>query len=419
MAQYDCKVWRAIVAGKRLRDSGWRLCHGPGMDAADTVELRRALHALAELSLEEHRTSAVIREQLQQSGVEVLSAPTPTGALAVVRGATSERSIAFRADIDALPIRERTGLGFASTSDVMHACGHDAHTAMLLAAADELQARAHDLPCDVLLVFQPGEELAGGARQMLDAGLFDQGRLASLGCTVPTSMTGLHVAAMMPTGRLGLHDGLALSGADVLEVRVSGAGGHGAFAGQGGALIAAAEIAQRLSEVVSGMNGAGTPAACSAGLLTAGRASNVLPDTARLLGTLRTFDDAQRAEALARLQALLGDIDARAGTVSELTLGLRVPPVVNDASVTDVVRQALGQAGMETFRPPPLPPSDDISELFTQVPGVYLFLGAAPEDGSRAHHSAEFDIDEAVLPFGITVLTAAARALAHDAVTGP
>lgn len=173
------------------RDSGGRLCHGAQVGAADAVELRRELHGLAELSLQEHRTTAVIRERLVSSGVEVLSCPTPTGALAVVRGATSERSVALRADIDGLPVRERTGLPFASTGEVMHACGHDAHTGVLLAVAHDLQARAQELPCDVLLVFQPGEELAGGARQMLDSGLFDRRRLAAMGCAVPSSMTGL------------------------------------------------------------------------------------------------------------------------------------------------------------------------------------------------------------------------------------
>lgn len=387
------------------------------MGAVDAVELRRELHGLAELSLQEHRTTAVIREQLASSGVEVLACPTPTGALAVVRGATSGRSVALRADIDGLPIRERTGLAFASSAEVMHACGHDAHTAVLLAVADDLQARARELPCDVLLVFQPGEELAGGARQMLDAGLFDPQRLAAAGCAVPTSMTGMHVSAMAPTGWLGLHDGLALSGADVLTVDVRGAGGHGAFADQKGPLIAVAQLARRLGDIVSDMSAGGTPAACSAGVLSAGRASNVLPDRARLIGTLRTFDDAQRMQALARLRLLLAEVDAFAGTVSTVTLGVRVPPLANDEAVTTIVREALDAAGIESLRPAPLPPSDDIAEMFAVVPGAYLFLGAAPEDGSRAHHSAEFAIDEAVVPTGVAVLTAATLALAHEAAT--
>jgi amidohydrolase len=354
---------------------------------------------------------------LVNAGIRLLDPLLGTGVLAVIVGARPGPTVVLRADIDALPVTEATGLAFASSSvGVMHACGHDAHAAVLLEVAHRLAARRDELAGIVLLVFQPGEELAGGARLLVQAGLFDPERLRSWGCEAPVAVLGLHVTSLAPVGVVGAAPGIAMAGADVLEIRVRGDGGHGALTAAG-ALVAAATVSIRLPEAVSGLGLGDVSAVCAPGSLTAGHSANVIPDEGTVLASLRVFTDEQRRESLARLARLLTEVDRMHGTRSELIESVHVPPVRNDPAITAVVLDAAAATGARVVPVPPVTASDDISELLGRVPGCYFLVGAAHADGPvRQHHSSRFDIDERCLPVAADALTAATYAVMRQAV---
>lgn len=374
------------------------------------VDLRRDLHAHPELSFEEQRTTALVRDELSRCGIEQRPSPTPTGAVGVLEGGRPGATVLLRADIDALPVDEQTGRPFASSvPGAMHACGHDAHTAILLGVAASLSARAEDLPGRYLFVFQPAEERVSGAQAMVDGGL--------LAAEDPVAAVGLHVATLAPTGTVLTRAGLAMAGALGLGFTITGSGGHGALQPrQGNVVLAAAAIAGRLHEAVAGMGADGTDAVCSPGQIAAGSAPNVVPTQAVLWATLRWFDTSQRDEAMARLQSLMGEVEADFGVSVSMEVGFGTGPVHNDpavtASVLEAARRALPGATVADMGAP-VAASDDVSVLLDAVPGCYMMVGAAIDDGvTRLHHSPAFDIDERALRIGATALAASAVTLA-------
>jgi amidohydrolase len=372
------------------------------------VDVRRDLHAHPELSFEEHRTTLLVRDELSAAGVVLLPSPTPTGAVGLVEGGRPGATVLLRADIDALPVEEQTGLPFRSEDDgKMHACGHDAHTAILLGVAAALASCAGDLPGRYLLVFQPAEERVSGAQAMMDGGLL-QG-------LDPAAAVGLHVVSFTPTGTVAARPGIAMAGGWGLRVTVTGSGGHGALQPrQGNVVLAAAEIATRLHTAVDGMGADGTGAVCSPGRIFAGTAPNVVPTRAELFGTLRWFDPGQRDEAIRRVEALCAEVSEDFGVSSSVEVEFATGPVSNDPAVTATVLAAVHRAlpGVEVREmPAPVAASDDMSVILDAVPGCYMMVGAAPADGSGGmHHSPTFAIDEEVLSIG-------AHALASSAVT--
>ncbi len=376
------------------------------------IDLRRDIHAHPELSLEERRTTALVADELTRCGIELRPGPTETGAVGALAGGRPGATVLLRADIDALPVNEETGLPFASTVDgAMHACGHDAHTAILLGVAGALSTRAEELPGRYLFVFQPAEEQVSGARAMLDGGLLDNEAAATA--------IGLHVATLAPTGAVLARPGLAMAGAWGLSFTVSSGGGHGALQPRrGNVVLAAAAIATRLHEAVEGMGASGTDAVCSPGVIAAGTAPNVVPTRAELGATLRWFDVAQRDEAMDRLAALVREIEAdfEVATILEVTFG--TGPVRNDPSVTATVLSAAHRAlpdALVADMGAPVAASDDVSVLLDAVPGCYMMIGAAIDDGvTRLHHSPTFDIDERSLGIGAAALAASAVALADS-----
>jgi amidohydrolase len=375
------------------------------------IELRHDLHAHPELSFAEFRTTDVIRERLTALGWTLAPCPTETGAVAVLQGTRSGRKVMLRADIDALPVTEERTLDYRSfTPGVMHACGHDVHTAGLLGVADILARRRDDLAGEFTLVFQPAEEALGGAAAMIAGGLLSH--------HPPDVVLGVHVTSMAPVGVVATRPGVFMSEADSLSIEITGKGGHGAMASvDGNVVLAASALAPRVGEIVDGLIFEGTGCACSIGVLQAGTKNNVVPRRALLEGTLRTFTRDQRETALARLDALVAEIE-RAFTVSiALTLRENVPAVVNDA---DVVARVMGQASAvvgadHVITVPPVTPSDDVSEFLARVPGCYLFVGGALADGtSGMHHSPDFAVDDAALGVIAGVLSASAIELAQS-----
>ena len=374
------------------------------------VDVRRDLHAHPEPSFEERRTTGFVRDELAAHGAALLPCPTPTGAVAMLDGARPGATVLLRADIDALPVEEDTGLTFSSrTPGCMHACGHDAHTAVLLAVAAALGAAAEDLPGRYLFLFQPAEERVSGAQAMVDGGL--------LAGVDPAAVIGMHVMSSAPTGTVLTKPGLSMAGARGLRISIRSSGGHGAMQPrQGNVVLAASTVATRLHTVVEGMCFDGTDAVCSPGLIAAGTAFNVVPTSAELCATLRWFEQRDLDESMRRLTALVAEVEEDFGVSTSVSVEFGTGPVRNDPGVTTAVlaatRRALPDAAVREMEAP-VPASDDISVLLDAVPGCYLMVGAAPDDGAvRFHHSPTFTIDERALVIGATALASSAVALA-------
>lgn len=355
------------------------------------VELRHDLHAHPELAFQERRTTRVIRDRLVELGWDLAPCPTDTGAVAVLRGAKPGRRVMIRADIDGLPVTEENQISFASVNEgVMHACGHDVHTAGLLGIADLLSRRQCDLAGVYTLLFQPAEEGLGGAKAMIEGGVLT---------TSPVDVViGAHVSSLAPLGFVGTKPGVMMSEAASLSIHIRGKGGHGAMAStEGNVILAVSHLAPRLGEVVEGLSFEGTNCACSAGVINAGTAMNVVPRHAVLRGTLRTFAPEHRVEALGRLNTLMREVESMFVVNCSLDLSDVAPAVTNNVDVYEQVMKSatkvVGASGVVTI--PPFTPSDDVSEFMNRVPGCYIFIGGANDDGSSGmHHSPDFQVQD-------------------------
>jgi amidohydrolase len=379
--------------------------------SATTVELRHDLHAQPELSFQEHRTTNVITRRLLDLGFELRPCPTTSGAVARLVGAKPGKRVMVRADIDALPVQEESGVAFSSqNAGVMHACGHDVHTASLLGLAEVLAGRQAELAGEFTLLFQPAEEVIGGAKAMIDGGVLEENPV--------DFVIGAHVTSLAPVGLVATRAGVLMSDGQTLSVHITGRGGHGAMATiEGNVVLAVSHLAPRLGEVVDGLVYEGTNCACSAGVLMAGTANNVVPRHALLRGTLRTFTPDQKVEAVHRLRALLAEVDDTFTVNCALQLDEGTPAVVNDPVVAERVvasaQKVVGATNVLEF--PPVTPSDDVSEFLRRVPGCYLFVGGALADGSSgAHHSPEFTIDDGACRVQTGVLVQSAVDLAKS-----
>ena len=373
------------------------------------VELRHDLHAHPELSFRERRTTEVIRARLSELGWTVAPTGLDTGVVATRAGVGDGRRVMLRADIDALPVEEEVDLPYRSThSGVMHACGHDVHTAALLGVAEVL-ARLDGAVGPITLVFQPAEEGLGGARALVEDGLFERHPV--------DVVLGGHVTSLAPTGIVGVRAGVAMSRGEAFEVTLEGSGGHGAMSTrEGNVVLALAALLPRLEQTVAHLATDGTPCACSAGVVQAGTANNVVPRRALARGTLRTFTPEQREVAHARFDEILAEVSDDFAITAVVTWAGMTPAVVNDAGVTARVRamleDALGPAAVIDL--PPTSASDDVAELLERVPGCYLFVGGAPSDRPVGmHHAPDFFVEDASLRFMARSLVAGALGLSR------
>jgi amidohydrolase len=274
-----------------------------------------------------------------------------------------------------------------------------------------MASRAEDLPGRYVFLFQPAEEKLGGARRMLDGGVLD-GLDAEASC-------GLHVTPLLPVGLMGLKPGTAMSGSHSFRIRLGGPGGHGAVAGrQGNVVLAVADLAGRLPGTVEGMTYEEAHCACSAGMIHAGTAPNVVPQSAELRGTMRTYTPEQGAAGVAAVEAACQAVAEDFGVEVDLDMVFGTGPVVNDIEATARVRRAAERVlgGDRIIAMPPVSPSDDMAEFLAELPGCYYFLGAGdPDHPSGEHHSPTFRIDERCLETGALSLATAALALAEPA----
>lgn len=357
----------------------------------DAIALRRDLHRHPELGFEEHRTSEKIATLLGEWGWRVHRGLAGTGV--VVQMGQGAPVIGLRADIDALPMDEATGLDYASaTPGKMHACGHDGHTAMLLLAARKI-AEEGVKQGTVTLIFQPAEENDGGARVMIEQGLFRE---------FPVDQVyGIHNWPGLAPGRMVARDDKMMAAFAVFEIEVAGRGGHGAMPEQSdGVIAAAAAMASALQEIPARSLSPLEPGVVSVTQIHSGSAWNVCPDRAVLRGTARWFDPAAGDTIEARIKEVANACAAAQGCAARIDYQRRYPATINSAAEAAVARDVAADMGLDTAIAAPSMASEDFAFMLNEVPGAYIWLGAAREGENPGLHSAKFDFNDAVLPVG-------------------
>jgi amidohydrolase len=372
--------------------------------AAELTELRRAIHAEPEVGLDLPRTQRKVLDALAGLPLEISLGTSLSSVTAVLRGGKPGKTVLLRADMDALPVTERSGLPFASRIDgAMHACGHDLHTAMLCGAARLLSARADDLAGCVIFMFQPGEEGPGGGRIMVSEGVLDAAG------DRPVAAYALHVASgLLPLGLFASRVGAILAAADTLHVTVHGRGGHGAQPHLAADPVpVACEIVLALQTMVTRQFDVFDPVVLTVGTFHAGTAENVIPDDAHFVATIRTFSPQARAAVQEAAPRVTHQVAAAHGLTATAEFRDGYPVTVNDATELAFAQQTLADLlGDSRYiaAPNPLTGSEDFSYVLEQVPGAFLMLGACPPGTDPFtvpfNHSAEAVFDDAVLPDG-------------------
>ncbi|HEY9514041.1 MAG TPA: M20 family metallopeptidase [Gemmatimonadaceae bacterium] len=369
------------------------------------VEWRRYLHQHPERSFHEERTAQFVYDKLSELGGLELSRPTATSVVARLKGAAPGPVLAIRADMDALPITELNEVEYVSQNPgVMHACGHDGHTSMLLGAATVLTGLRERLHGEVRFIFQHAEEdFPGGAQQMVDAGVMD-------GVDV---IIGAHLWLPMPIGKVGVKAGALMASPDTFNIVVRGAGGHAALPHETVDSIAvAAQVVTNLQHIVARNVDPLANAVVSVTRFIAGTTTNVIPGTAELTGTVRTFDAALRDRIPELMERIVRGVTSAHGATYELSFRRGYRPVVNDEKVSafmrGVVEQAVGADALVEAHP--TMGGEDFSAYLQRSPGSFFFIGARNEARGikYPHHHERFDIDERALESGVAIFVCAA-----------
>ncbi|MEX2224638.1 MAG: M20 family metallopeptidase [Candidatus Rokuibacteriota bacterium] len=375
--------------------------------ADDLLALRRDFHRHPELSHQERRTAEIIAERLHAAKLDVRTGVGGTGVVGVLRGDRPGPTIARRADIDALPLTEVLEAPFASgTPGVMHACGHDGHTAIAITMADIMAARRAELAGTAVFLFQPAEEVLGGARPMIEAGALDDPRV--------DEVYGLHLTTLQAVGQVQVRPGPSMASADAFSVEVRGAGGHGAMPHLSiDPITAAANILLGMQHLVSREVAAQETAVLTVGQIVSGTKGNIIPDRAIMKGTIRAFEQTVRDHLVSRLGTFVADIAKAYRAEASMRLeGGSCPAVVNHAKETELVRAcAVDEMGADAVTAGRVVmASDDMSLFLRERPGCYFRVGIGSATGTaRPHHAPEFEMNEAGLPVGLRVGLAVMR----------
>ncbi len=376
--------------------------------APELDTLRRRLHTIPEVGLDLPKTQAALLAALQGLGLEVSTGTALTSVTAVLRGARPGPTVLLRADMDALPVTEDSGDPVRSAHEgVMHACGHDFHMAGLVGAARLLAARREQIAGSVVLMFQPGEEGLHGARLMLDEGVLEASGDRAV------AAYGLHVfSAQAPTGVLTARAGTVFAAVDTLHVTVHGRGGHGSAPHTAlDPVPVAAEIVLALQAAVTRQFSIFDPVVVTVGKIWAGTKDNIIPATAHLDATVRTFSAATHQVIEARLRRVVEHVAAAHGLTAQVEWEAGYPTTDNDAAETErAARVTAAVAGPDAWAPmaDPVAGAEDFSYVLQEAPGAYLILGATPagQDPATAayNHAPQATFDESVLPVGAAVL---------------
>ena len=380
--------------------------------APDIVADRRLIHSKPETGYQELKTAALVADRLRFLGMEVETGVGGTGVVGLLQGAEPGRTVLLRADMDALPLQEMSDVDYASqTPGVMHACGHDGHTAMLLGAARILAERKADIPGTVKFMFQPAEEGGFGALKMIEDGLMENPR--------PDGVYALHVDALAYAGEVAVRAGATSAAADRFTVTVKGRGGHAARPNLAvDPIVIAAHIVVGLQTLVSREVSPQDQAVMTIGAIDGGTTENVIPDTARIRGTLRSYAPEVRALLRQRVEEMSAGIARAMGGDAEFELRPGYPSMQNDETaagrVHAVARDLLGEGAAIVKEP--MMGAEDFSYLLEQAPGAMFFLGVRNPswETPRPTHSSSFDMDEAALPFGTAVMAATALRFLQD-----
>jgi amidohydrolase len=395
---------------------------GAAAVADSVLRWRRDLHEHPELGNRETRTAGIVAAHLRRLGLEVRTNVAHTGVVGILRGGRPGGVVALRADMDALPVSEEVNLPFASRVrstyngqdvGVMHACGHDMHTAMLMGTAEVLAGLRRDLPGTVLFVFQPAEEgppagEEGGAPLMLREGAFDN--------PAPTAVFGLHVFSRIPTGRLDVRPGPMMASSDELRIVVHGRQTHGALPWRGvDPIVVAAQIVLGLQTITSRQIDATlAPAVVTVGVIRGGVRFNIIPDSVVMIGTIRAFDEGMRRSIHDRIRRTATGIAQSAGASADVEIILGNSVTINDSALVarmmPSLRRVVGDSGVAAAQLTTT--AEDFSAFANRVPGMFFFLGITPPgaamDTVAANHSPRFFAEESAMPVGVRALSSLA-----------
>jgi amidohydrolase len=374
----------------------------------DLIAMRRDLHEHPELAFEEVRTSGIVAQRLNALGLEVQTGVAKTGVVGLLRGGASgpgAKTLAIRADMDALPILEENDIEYRSQIDgKMHACGHDGHTSILLTVADILSKRRAELKGNVKFVFQPAEEMVGGAEPMVEQGAMEQ----------VDGVIGLHLISNYEIGRVGVRPGPVFAGAQRFDITVKGKGGHAAMPDSAvDPIVIAAQIILALQTLISRETSPFSPAVITVASVHSGTAFNIIPEQATLLGTMRAFTKEHQQYLARRVAEVANGIATAMGGGCEISWNDAIPPCVNDPAMTELVHKAasatVGEDHVDSGEEVMTTGSDDMAIFLNTVPGCYFIVGARNEAKGieYPHHHPRFNIDEEALPVGVEVLTRA------------
>ena len=382
------------------------------IDAAEpkVITWRRHIHQNAELSFQEVKTSAYIVEALKaMPGFEIQTGIAKTGIKAVLKGGKPGPVIALRADMDALPVEERNDLPFRSTAraewqgkdtGVMHACGHDAHVAMLLGAAEVLSKIRADLPGTVVFLFQPAEEGGGGEFEMVKAGVMDNPKVEAV--------FGQHIGTSLPAGAIRYRRGSVMASSDNFSITVNGVGGHGGMPWRSkDPIVTAAQIVTNLQSVVSRQTDLSQGAAVvTVGQFTGGNRSNIIPESATMTGTIRTLNEASRTQVHEAVIRMAKGTAEASGLTADAKVDRGYPVLSNDAALVDKTLGFLQQSTDRVMEIQPVLGSEDFGAFTQSAPGFFWFLSAPPQDDKAGapNHSPLFMIGEKHMKTGVKAL---------------
>jgi amidohydrolase len=371
----------------------------------EIVALRRDFHQHPELAFEEVRTAGIVAQTLNDLGLEVQTGIGKTGVVAILEGNRPGPTVLVRADMDALPILETNKTDYVSVEQgKMHACGHDGHTAIALGVAKLFSKHRDQLKGRIKFVFQPAEEIAGGAKAMREDGVLESPR--------PDVTLGLHLWNTMPVGILGVADGPVMAGCGDLNIKILGKGGHGAVPDLAiDPMVCAAQIITALQTIVSRNLDPIDTAVVSVTQINAGTATNIIPESVTMAGTFRFFKQEVAELLMRRIREIVNGIATAMNCTAEVELRLLTEPVSNNLEVANRVRNAFVTMGqnVDNFRYERTMGAEDVGVFMNDIPGMYFFVGSGNEERDLAypHHHPRFDFDEDALPLSVALLSAA------------
>ncbi|TYT26537.1 amidohydrolase [Luteimonas viscosa] len=409
----------ALLPALACAQSPDRIAAGAQAVKPKVVDWRRDLHRHPELGNQETRTAQVVADHLRALGMEPRTGIGPTGVVAVLEGGRPGPRIALRADMDALPVTEATGLPFASTVKseyrgqpvgVMHACGHDMHVAILMGVAEALASMREELAGEVMFVFQPAEEgppvpgEVAGAKRMLDEGIWDDFK--------PDAVLGLHVWSRLHAGQIGVRAGPFMASADEWTLEITGRQTHGSqpWAGVDPITVAAQVLLGAQSIIARQIDITAHPVVLTAGQIQSGTRFNIIPDAATMVGTLRTFDAGVREDVIARFRNTAEHFAAASGASATLEVAGNAPATSNDPALVERLRPSLERAAGagNVVEVPRYTIAEDFSQFSNVVPGLYFFVGTTPRGQDLAsapmNHSPLYAPDESALDLGVRAM---------------